>query len=594
MTEIIFQNYIFKSESIPHYLYLRGYRFIITTENELNISDGGSVEFSGYYNLFFPYYLKKYVNSGKIFIKIIGKGSCQFSLVSNDYFRNLPNISEKLDWNTDSYETKYLEIINLSELQYIERYFYPKIDDVGTSGFQLKTMELVLIENQNHTNPVHLGICVCTFKKEDYLYKNLEKIQSYSKYLIDYTIFISDNAGSLNIENDKNVNVYRNPNYGGSGGFSFTLMKALENPEVTHILFMDDDVDLEPEIIFRLKILYEFIGQSKICLSGGMIDILNPKYLFESGAYYNHKKMKYNPVNSYKNIIDPDLQMKINLKAEKMEYGGFWFFSLPRKSAEEAGLILPFFIRADDLEYNYRLRKFNNKIEYYPGLSVLHEPFYFKDPIWIHYYYFRNNLIFNSLRFKSAFWANWYALFKYFFYNAIQFKYDMIEALVKGVNDYYKGPEFIKFINPELFQKELLELIKNDPDKTVGEYRFPKMTDNKISLFLILKIVISVNGNIFRIKPIHKKEVIFFKTKNIHHLLSNCGGTERITFVNDANKTSISYNLNPSRFRKILFSFFHLFIKSIPKYWWIRREWQKSEKELISKEFWNHYLDKAR
>jgi len=52
------------------------------------------------------------------------------------------------------------------------------------------------------------------------------------------------------------VQLIPNKNVGGSGGFARGLVEALQ--EYLPILFMDDDIELDSESIYRLFSLYEY------------------------------------------------------------------------------------------------------------------------------------------------------------------------------------------------------------------------------------------------------------------------------------------------------------------------------------------------
>jgi len=48
------------------------------------------------------------------------------------------------------------------------------------------------------------------------------------------------------------VQLIPNKNVGGSGGFARGLVEALQENTYSHFLFMDDDIELDSESIYRL------------------------------------------------------------------------------------------------------------------------------------------------------------------------------------------------------------------------------------------------------------------------------------------------------------------------------------------------------
>ncbi|MEI6252445.1 MAG: glycosyltransferase, partial [Mycobacteriaceae bacterium] len=54
------------------------------------------------------------------------------------------------------------------------------------------------------------------------------------------------------------LSVYNQPNLGGSGGYSRVMLEALRNTDCEQILFMDDDIRIEPDSILRALALSRF------------------------------------------------------------------------------------------------------------------------------------------------------------------------------------------------------------------------------------------------------------------------------------------------------------------------------------------------
>ena len=71
---------------------------------------------------------------------------------------------------------------------------------------------------------------------------------------------VVDNARNLELEPTNAVvtTVVPNRNLGGAGGFARGLMELRDEGWATHVLFMDDDVTFEPEIVARIIALLSF------------------------------------------------------------------------------------------------------------------------------------------------------------------------------------------------------------------------------------------------------------------------------------------------------------------------------------------------
>lgn len=77
-----------------------------------------------------------------------------------------------------------------------------------------------------------------------------------------------------------------NRNVGGSGGFTKGLIEAVESGLYTHYLFMDDNIELDSEVIYKLFPLYEY-GKQYFAISGGILDLYKKHILHEAGALYS-------------------------------------------------------------------------------------------------------------------------------------------------------------------------------------------------------------------------------------------------------------------------------------------------------------------
>ena len=69
----------------------------------------------------------------------------------------------------------------------------------------------------------------------------------------DVSVIIVDNARNLElpVHGAVPVEIVPNPNLGGAGGFASGLWEHRRRGQATHVLFMDDDIAFEPEVIAR-------------------------------------------------------------------------------------------------------------------------------------------------------------------------------------------------------------------------------------------------------------------------------------------------------------------------------------------------------
>ncbi len=158
------------------------------------------------------------------------------------------------------------------------------------------------------------------------------------------------------------LTVHNQPNLGGSGGYSRVMYEALKNTDCEQILFMDDDIRVEPDSILRALALNRFAKKPTL-VGGQMLNLQEPSHLHVMGEMvdaenfmwtnavnteYDHNFAKY-PLNDEEHERSRLLHRRIDV-----DYNGWWMCMIPRQVAEELGQPLPLFIKWDDADYGLR------------------------------------------------------------------------------------------------------------------------------------------------------------------------------------------------------------------------------------------------
>jgi GT2 family glycosyltransferase len=253
-------------------------------------------------------------------------------------------------------------------------------------------------------SPIKLALGICTYKKEELVTGNVSRvikeiISNPSSTLKDkLEVYVADNGQSLDekhFDGDK-VHILPNPNLGGVGGFTRTMIEAMfygQAKAFTHIIFMDDDILLYPAVLERTYYLLRMLKPEyqKAILGAGNLLLENPNIQQESGALYkditlyigraNHKffDMRKTDAVAANEVINPT------------NYTGWWYACVPKTIINEQNLPMPFFIHYDDVEYG--IRNIHNKDMFINGISVWHPAPTGKNPFWMTYYDVRNRLI---------------------------------------------------------------------------------------------------------------------------------------------------------------------------------------------------------
>lgn len=306
---------------------------------------------------------------------------------------------------------------------------------------------------------VCLALNICTYHREDYIYRNLEMLQNslfFDKKCKEYYgrlhIFIIDNAQKLQLKENAYTHLVYNENTGGSGGFQRGIEEIRKNDQTfTHVIFMDDDVAFNIDTFY---ILFDFLGQvdGADCerpVAGRMFCMDKRNIQYTAAEKWNGGDISH--VEFMRNVSSGYCPGKVIYDADA-EYGGWWFCCFPMAFVQEND-VLPFFIHCDDVEYGLRCGRKPIIIE---GVQVWHETYDKRMTPLMQYYDTRNPLFVNQIygllpeasQILKA-WKN--KITEYHVREDWITEYYVIRAL----NDFLKGMKWLKHINSGKYHKKL-------------------------------------------------------------------------------------------------------------------------------------------
>lgn len=296
--------------------------------------------------------------------------------------------SETLELNMTL--TSGTEIITPSILLKNETgYFYIKITSLEYNS-NVRNISWGINDTPSALSGCNILIGITTFKRDEQLHKNLRKI-SQCPYLnqLNIDVMIVDNAGSVNLSEYCYPFLYTaQNNSGGTGGFMRSLCYA-KNNNYSHTLFMDDDIEIETEMLYR-SIIFSYLTSSPTVTGLMMMQKSNPTTVWEQGAFIDKNEI-YRGF-SYNFLLD--IKNKENLillhKNRSSDFVGWWGCIVPTKLTP----VLPYmFIKNDDVISGLILKKKNIPLITLPSSMVWHEDFNKKPYTWQHYYDIRNGIM---------------------------------------------------------------------------------------------------------------------------------------------------------------------------------------------------------
>jgi len=318
-----------------------------------------------------------------------------------------------------------------------------------------------------------LAIVTCTFKRESYVYTNMRVFSEFLerkpelKGRIKYVVV--DNGKTVDITKaTTDIQIYQNINAGGAGGFSRGLMEVQKNdPSVTRVLFMDDDVEIFPESFHKTLLLSDYLKDvyKNSFINGAMLDIYDKTNFFENLAiqdklwvrspFSNISLKDYGSI-LFINDIAPDLFQRPDAKADS----AWWYHCFSMEMAKVKGLPMPIFFRGDDVEWSWR--NYGKHHISMNGICVWHSPFIWRvSPVAEYYYLPRNMFFINSIytdNFKEKFPDYFKSTFKYLIKT---YNYHGIDIFFRAIHDILRGAETFRE-NPEVQFKSVNAINKKE------------------------------------------------------------------------------------------------------------------------------------
>lgn len=465
---MVLQKILFPSKnSAPDVeLFFRGIEDVPCEADSIFLKKGETLSLESYFNSFSVGKWKKYTKLDNLTLELFLEGEVEIE--------GYISVGKKADhiMQARSEEEMYAAIsakrqpcpITVTKVQGGQRVSFDTLSEQGIAYVTIRALsDSTFYGGQYKTKtdetqllPVKLALGICTFRREKELRRNVKLIL---KELIENPdscmyhqaqVFISDNGQTLGADEfaSENVHIYPNLNAGGAGGFTRAMIESVyrSKEEFSHIILMDDDIELYPPVIERT---YRFLQMMKeehkrAVVGGAMLELEKRYQQFESGASftginlvsYNHGwDLRRADVVAANEVINP------------INYTGWWYCCIPTKNIRELGLPLPQFIHYDDIEYGVRNSVYGTILM--NGLCVWHPYGLNKQPVSMNYYDLRNVMIAMAgsetpctklqalVRFLGTIWTE-----------TLRYRYNSAECFFLGIEDYYKGPEYFMKIEP--------------------------------------------------------------------------------------------------------------------------------------------------
>ncbi|MGI6755548.1 MAG: hypothetical protein ACOX4F_06025 [Atopobiaceae bacterium] len=455
----------------------------LASKHETTILGGpyGEVyDFSTYFNALPIIKWRRYTVVDNVYLHMRAKGSFGIRLLSYKDtashiqldLQALDNMVALEDLPQDVYPTRTCVLshhVNAASFTDIDLAFPAEALEDDLLAFELICEDEVEVESayyytkvgEKDVRPVELAVATTTFKKERYILANIAALRqevggSDEPIARHFTLHVIDNGRTLDAEalTSGCVHVHPNPNVGGSGGFTRGMLEAMaQEPKATHVILLDDDVEVSPESFKRTFNLLSLLKDTykDAFISGAMLSLEKP-YLFHEDVGYVNQDGMYGPAKRTRDlrniagVISTETAPYYET-AEKHEvlktdlYAGWWYCCVPVSTIHKHGLPLPLFVRGDDTEFGARC---GEHILTMNGIAIWHMTFQSKIRANVdRYQVLRNSLIGQATTgvFPGRDFVKTIKIL--FNYDLKTFFYDGCELTIAAIKDFMRGPSYL-------------------------------------------------------------------------------------------------------------------------------------------------------
>lgn len=303
---------------------------------------------------------------------------------------------------------------------------------------------------------VKIGIVICTFKREEFVARNMERVQravaASPVWAERLHFFIVDNAKTLKLPESRLYTVYPNKNLGGSGGFTRGITEVCKDSSCTHFLLMDDDISFEFATLERTyNLLCALTAEHKSAAVGGaMLTLEQPTVQYELGARFTGLSLHSHNQNF--DLCDP-AQLLENERVPEPNFLAWWYCCMPVSFVREYGLPMPFFIKGDDIEYGMRCIRDPILLN---GVGIWHQDFSKKYNYALEYYLKRNEQILTAMHLPRGRIKSCIRLLYAIFLQLALKRYDCAELILHAYEDFFRGSEYLNQIDAEKLNAEIM------------------------------------------------------------------------------------------------------------------------------------------
>lgn len=563
-----------------------------SSDGAITLEAGSLLSFEGYFNVFFEGPFTTLTDLQAISLQLVLEGPLEVSIhrTNSSGARQSIHVEER-DFSAQTPFT-HTASLNSQDAGYLSF-------GIRSKGPGARFLSGAWASSQVRRTDICVAGVTRTYFREDQLRTLVRSLTTDPVMLGQpFELLVVDNSNSMSLDAlaELGCTVIPQENSGSSGGFTRGILRALDGHTqhpVTHILLMDDDIEIQPETLFRTIQLLRY--QCHSCILGApLFDCHEPTLVDISGEIFDTGKSALSPRAILERFKPAASLLPRASTLGDTEWTGWWFAVFPVE-AFTSDLPLPVFVRGDDIEFGLRLKRQGTPSRYIAGWAIWHEPFgsaMVRLPDWIHYYNMRNGLIHRALHADSInvsqlAWQIFTQQFNHYLYT---FQYGVAEVLMRGVEDFLRGPQAVFDSCPRSKHAEVTEATSRRSPAEIQRPGKDPSSSPSVPLWQKALGVLTFHGHLLP-RSWSRRPPLFIRKRDLRrrHTL----GRESMLVADGSTGRTFEYRRDRHAFYRAWHRRNRLRRRFIRDFAAVASEWRQESPKFRTPEFWENYLRPA-
>ena len=330
----------------------------ILGRTRMTIPAATTVSFASYFNAFPASYWRKWTDVTSVQLRVQVTGVATVTVYRSNARGNPQRVTSVV---TSGWAEEHRFDLTITSFGDGGWYWFDVVG--GHTGATVEQAEWVVSSSQQSTGRASIGIT--TFNRPADCVALLESLTASPDTMERLDRIVVVDQGTQHVAEQQGyadvaaaaggkVDILRQPNLGGSGGFARGMYEAAYGGTSDYVLLLDDDVLVEPEGILR-GLAFADLCRQPVIVGGHMMNMHIPSMLHSFGEVVNRYRFMWGPAphvrEAHDFATDSLRESEWLHRRVDVDYNGWWMCLVPTSVVRDIGLAMPIFIKWDDADF---------------------------------------------------------------------------------------------------------------------------------------------------------------------------------------------------------------------------------------------------